>query len=54
MGRPKLGLGLLRPKRKILGTELACEVAAVGAAVTEFEAGDQVFGVNPWKFGTHV
>ena len=24
------------------------------AAVTEFEAGDQVFGVNPWNFGTHA
>jgi NADPH:quinone reductase-like Zn-dependent oxidoreductase len=46
--------GLLRPKRKILGTELAGEVEAVGAAVTEFEVGDQVFGVNPWKFGTHA
>jgi len=45
--------GLRRPKRKILGGELAGEVEAVGAAVTEFEVGDQVFGVNPWKFGTH-
>ena len=32
--------GLRRPKRKILGTELAGEVEAVGAAVTEFEVGD--------------
>ena len=46
--------GLLRPKRKILGTELAGEIEAAGAAVTEFEAGDQVFGVNAWKFGTHA
>jgi NADPH:quinone reductase-like Zn-dependent oxidoreductase len=46
--------GLLRPKRKILGSELAGEIEAAGAAVTEFEAGDQVFGVNPWKFGTHA
>jgi NADPH:quinone reductase-like Zn-dependent oxidoreductase len=46
--------GLLRPRRKILGTELAGEVAAVGATVSEFEVGDQVFGVNPWKFGTHA
>jgi NADPH:quinone reductase-like Zn-dependent oxidoreductase len=37
--------GLLRPKRKILGTELAGKVEAVGAAVTEFEVGDRVFGV---------
>jgi NADPH:quinone reductase-like Zn-dependent oxidoreductase len=46
--------GLRRPKRRILGSELSGEVEAVGAAVTEFEVGNQVFGVNPWKFGTHA
>jgi NADPH:quinone reductase-like Zn-dependent oxidoreductase len=46
--------GLRRPKRRILGTELAGEVAETGEAVTEFEVGDQVFGVNPWRFGTHA
>jgi NADPH:quinone reductase-like Zn-dependent oxidoreductase len=46
--------GLLRPKQKILGSELAGEVAAVGAAVTEFKVGDQVFGLNPWNFGAHA
>ena len=43
--------GLRRPKRKILGMELAGEVEAVGADVTEFEVGDHVFGVN--GFGAH-
>ena len=46
--------GLLRPKRRILGSDLAGEVEAVGATVTEFEVGDHVFGINPWKFGTHA
>jgi NADPH:quinone reductase-like Zn-dependent oxidoreductase len=38
--------GLLRPKRRILGMELAGEVQAVGSAVTEFGVGDEVFGVK--------
>jgi NADPH:quinone reductase-like Zn-dependent oxidoreductase len=46
--------GLLRPKRPILGTEVAGEVAAVGAAVKEFAVGDRVFGVNAGRFGTHA
>ncbi len=38
--------GWRRPKRKILGMELAGEVAAVGSSVTEFAVGDQIFGVQ--------
>jgi NADPH:quinone reductase-like Zn-dependent oxidoreductase len=44
--------GLRRPKRRILGMELAGEVEAVGAAVSQFEAGDEVFGVT--DFGAHA
>lgn len=50
----RLLTGLRRPKKKILGSELAGEVEAVGAAVTEFAVGDQVFGVNPWNLGAHA
>jgi NADPH:quinone reductase-like Zn-dependent oxidoreductase len=49
-GEPFVGRfqsGLRRPKRKILGHELAGDVEAVGAAVTEFEVGDRVFGALP-------
>jgi NADPH:quinone reductase-like Zn-dependent oxidoreductase len=42
----RLVTGLLRPKRRIPGMEFAGEVVAVGAAVTEFAAGDHVFGVT--------
>lgn len=46
--------GALRPKRKILGTELAGEVEAVGAAVTQFKVGDHVFGISAGNFGAHA
>ena len=49
-GRPfvsRVQSGLRQPKRRILGHELAGEVEAVGAAVTEFEVGDRVFGALP-------
>ncbi len=45
--------GLLRPRRKILGSEFAGEVAAVGADVTTFAVGDRVFGVNA-RGGAHA
>ena len=34
-----LGIGFLRPRQRILGSELAGVVEAVGAAVSEFELG---------------
>ena len=46
--------GLRVPRRHILGTEFAGEVAAVGAGVTEFSVGDQVFGNTGVRFGTHA
>lgn len=46
--------GLSRPRYRILGSEFAGEVEARGAAVQEFEVGDHVFGINPWRFGAHA
>lgn len=46
--------GLRRPRRRILGSDLAGVVEAAGATVSEFAAGDRVFGINPWRFGTHA
>jgi NADPH:quinone reductase-like Zn-dependent oxidoreductase len=45
-------LGLRRPKRRVLGMELAGEVAAVGDDVTQFEVGDRVFGIT--NFGANA
>jgi NADPH:quinone reductase-like Zn-dependent oxidoreductase len=46
--------GPRRPRRRILGSELAGEIAAVGAAVTEFAVGDRVFGSSGLGFGAHA
>jgi len=42
----RFGLGLLKPKNPIPGTEFAGDVEAVGKAVTSFKAGDKVFGFD--------
>jgi NADPH:quinone reductase-like Zn-dependent oxidoreductase len=47
--------GLRRPKQRIMGTELAGTVEAVGAGVTQFAVGDAVFGsTSAFRFGTHA
>jgi NADPH:quinone reductase-like Zn-dependent oxidoreductase len=47
--------GLRRPKQRILGTELAGEVEAVGASVSQFAVGDHVFGTtSAFRFGAHA
>jgi len=48
----RLFTGLRRPKKRILGIELAGVVEAVGQAVTDFAVGDEVFGVR--TFGPHA
>ena len=50
----KLLYGLSRPRLKVFGVEFAGEVEAVGAAVTQFRPGDQVFGMSPSRFGAHA
>jgi NADPH:quinone reductase-like Zn-dependent oxidoreductase len=46
--------GLRGPRRRILGSEFAGEVAGKGPAVTEFALGDRVFGNTGFAFGAHA
>jgi NADPH:quinone reductase-like Zn-dependent oxidoreductase len=46
--------GLTAPRRPILGMVLAGEVESVGRNVESFQAGDQVFGLSQWGFGTYA
>jgi len=50
----RLFLGILRPKRSILGMELAGDVEAVGKNVKRFEVGDPVIVSAGFVFGAHA
>jgi len=46
--------GLFKPRKKILGSEFAGEIEAVGQDVKAFKRGDQVFGLSTGRFGAHA
>ena len=50
----RLYLGIRKPKRAILGMELAGEVEAVGLKVRRFKKGDSVFATSGFVFGTYA
>lgn len=50
----RLVFGIRAPRQPILGTELAGDVVAVGAAVTNFAVGDAVIALVGSKLGAHA
>ena len=50
----RLALGVLRPRRGILGAELAGDIEATGRAVTRFEKGDAIFAATLARFGAYA
>jgi NADPH:quinone reductase-like Zn-dependent oxidoreductase len=57
-GKPfmiRLGYGLLKPKYKIPGGDIAGRVEAIGRNVTQFQPGDEVFGtLGDCGFGAYA
>ncbi|MPV37662.1 NAD(P)-dependent alcohol dehydrogenase [Georgenia subflava] len=49
-----LTLGVLRPRRPVLGMDVAGVVAAVGSDVTRFAPGDEVVAMLGSRFGGHA
>ncbi len=51
---PRLVFGIRKPRKPILGTEVAGDVVAVGAEVTQFKIGDRVFGIGSTELGAYA
>ncbi|MBT7261575.1 MAG: NAD(P)-dependent alcohol dehydrogenase, partial [Desulfobacula sp.] len=46
--------GVFKPRNKLLGTDLAGEIEAVGKDVKQFKKGDRVFGTSEPALGTYA
>lgn len=50
----RIFFGVLRPKDRVLGQELAGEIEAIGTKVSRFKVGDRVFASTGMKLGGHA
>lgn len=50
----RLQFGINTPKKRVLGSEFAGVVEAIGSAVTRFQPGDEVFGYRGADFGANA
>ena len=50
----RLQAGLLKPRANVLGADLAGQVEAVGKKVTQFQPGDEIFGIGAGTFAEYV
>ena len=56
-GKPyamRLAIGMTRPRNPVPGRDVAGTVADIGAAVTRFAVGDEVYGVAPGSFAEYA
>ncbi|MBM3947118.1 MAG: NAD(P)-dependent alcohol dehydrogenase, partial [SAR202 cluster bacterium] len=50
----RLAFGVSKPRKRILGSELAGDVESVGKNVSRFKVGDQVFGLDGARMGCYA
>ena len=50
----RLALGILKPRRPILGGELSGEIEETGKDVTRFKKGDRIFAATLMRFGAYA